>query len=281
VLAPVALAHYRGRTYRGGLREPRAETTGRTARVSGDGSGTGARSGAPGNSAAWALLARSGRFICLRPSRDACADDLVACFELLVVDGLIYDAHVGHRLAGSVDHVRCEGNEPEMYWWYCSCGSTPPQVVATFTFSTLPRTICSCAGWVAAATGSRIGCCRNDLRPTPPAAPVATPASWTLPQSRGKLGKLAEPWYRRAADAGHRGAETRLGLLLGNSGRAKEPLIGLGEGFDADAGGDCKLGHPDLAPISSGRGILVQHLEDLGQAAGRGGTGAGRVRQLV
>src|SRR5512132_3965929 len=51
------------------------------------------------------------------------ANDLVACFELLVVDGLLYHAHVGRRLAGSVDHVRCEGNEPEMYSW---CTHTAP-----------------------------------------------------------------------------------------------------------------------------------------------------------
>jgi len=90
VLAPVVLAHCRGRAYRGGLREPCAGTTGCRARF---------RSGAPWCSAAWALLARSGRFICLHPSRDAaCGNDLVACFELLVVDGLLYDAHVGRRL---------------------------------------------------------------------------------------------------------------------------------------------------------------------------------------
>jgi hypothetical protein len=40
---------------------------------------------------------------------------LIACFELLVVDGRVYHAPVGRRLAGSVDHVGRERNEPNMH----------------------------------------------------------------------------------------------------------------------------------------------------------------------
>ena len=46
-----------------------------------------------------------------------CQNGPVACFELLVVDGTVYDADVGRRLAGSVDHGRHEGNEPNMHPW--------------------------------------------------------------------------------------------------------------------------------------------------------------------
>src|SRR5215218_3938899 len=51
--------------------------------------------------------------ICMARHQAASMDrtGLVACFELLVVDELLYDASIGRRLAGSVDHVDRERNE--------------------------------------------------------------------------------------------------------------------------------------------------------------------------
>jgi hypothetical protein len=106
VLAPVVLTHYRGRHRLG--RAARAasrehESCGR-ARCS---------------SEIW--LVHQPASLMRR-----CQNGPVACFELLVVDGTVYDADVGRRLAGSVDHGRHEGNEPNMHPWCTEDVPGPP-----------------------------------------------------------------------------------------------------------------------------------------------------------
>jgi len=97
VLAPVVLTHYRGRH--------------RLGRAAGAASREHEPCGRAGCSCEIWLVHQPAFFMC------RCQNGPVACFALLVVDGTVYDADVGRRLAGSVDHGRHEGNEPNMHPW--------------------------------------------------------------------------------------------------------------------------------------------------------------------